>query len=79
MDDDRRWRMKGELSEDNLTWLGTPIFCGPAVPDAQGWYEANLSESWYETEAVLILLVYRQAPILRKPPWYDALAGADSP
>ena len=71
--------MKGELSEDNLTWLGTPIFCGPAVPDAQGWYEANLSESWYETEAVLILLVYRQAPILRKPPWYDALSQADSP
>jgi choline dehydrogenase-like flavoprotein/pimeloyl-ACP methyl ester carboxylesterase len=63
-----RWQMQGALSGRHIIWLDQPIYCGVQFTDEQRWYEVKLSNHWDDTNTVLVLLVYNQAPVVGKPP-----------
>ena len=77
-EEEGRWRMQGDLRDGHITRLAQPTNSAGGVEstDDQRWYEAKLSTDSYETEKVLVVFVYNQAPVIGKrhlPRWVSGL------
>ena len=69
-EEEGHWRMQGDLREEHITRLDqASSSTGNAVTsNDQRFYEATLTPDSYETDKVLVVLVYDQAPVIGKPP-----------